>query len=48
MDRCASVNRAVLMAVCGLFIATPFWAEPQEDPFQEEQFREDQSQIAPA
>jgi uncharacterized protein len=46
MDRCASVNRAVLMAVCGLFIATPIWAEPQEDPFQEEQFREDQSQIA--
>src|SRR5258708_4656142 len=34
------------MAVCGLFIATPIWAEPQEDPFQEEQFREDQSQIA--
>ena len=51
MDRCASVNRAVLMAFCGLFIATPIWAEPQEDPsqdeqFQDEQFQEDQSQIA--
>jgi hypothetical protein len=46
MDRCASVNRAVLMAYCGLFIATPIWAEPQEDPLQDEQFREDQSQIA--
>jgi hypothetical protein len=46
MDRCASVNRAVLIAVCGLFIATPIWAEPQEDPLQDVQFREDQSQIA--
>src|SRR5713226_5043827 len=33
------------MAFCGLFIATPIWAEPQEDPFQDEQFQEDQSQI---
>ena len=46
MDRCESVNRAVLMAFCGLFIATPIWAEPQEDPSQDEQFQEDQSQIA--
>jgi TRAP transporter TAXI family solute receptor len=46
MDRCASVNRAVLMAFCGLFIATPIWAEPQDEQFQDEQFREDQSQIA--
>src|ERR1700730_11328466 len=34
------------MAYCVLFIATPIWAEPQEDPLQDEQFREDQSQIA--
>jgi TRAP-type uncharacterized transport system substrate-binding protein len=34
------------MGFCGLFIATPIWAEPQEDLSQDEQFQEDQSQIA--
>ena len=40
MDRCANVSRAALMAFCGLFIATPIWAEPQEETFQDEQFQE--------
>jgi TRAP-type uncharacterized transport system substrate-binding protein len=44
---CASVNRAVLMAFCGLLIATPIWAEPQDDPFQDNQTQGDQPQIAP-
>jgi uncharacterized protein len=35
------------MALWGLFIATPIWAEPQEEPFQDEQFQENQPQIAP-
>jgi TRAP transporter TAXI family solute receptor len=35
------------MAFCGLFIATPIWAEPREDPFQDQQLREDQPQIEP-
>jgi TRAP-type uncharacterized transport system substrate-binding protein len=34
------------MGFCGLFIATPIWAEPQEDLSQDEQFQEDQSQFA--
>jgi len=46
VDRCASVNRAVFMAFCGLFIGTPIWAEPQQQTFQDEQFQEDQPQIA--
>ncbi len=46
MDRCVSMNRAILMGFCGLFIATPIWAEPQEDLSQDEQFQEDQSQFA--
>src|SRR5215469_14371154 len=40
------VRRAVLMAFCGLFIATPVWAEPQDDPAQDDQLQADQSQIA--
>jgi uncharacterized protein len=35
------------MAFCGLFIAAPIWAEPQENPFQDQQFQEDQPQNAP-
>jgi TRAP-type uncharacterized transport system substrate-binding protein len=34
------------MAFCGLFIATPIWAEPQQQTFQDEQFQEEQPQIA--
>ena len=29
MDRCASVNRAVLMAFCGLLAATPVYADSE-------------------
>jgi uncharacterized protein len=47
VDRCANVNRAVLMAFCGLFIAAPIWAEPREDAFSDQQFQEAQPQIAP-
>jgi hypothetical protein len=32
------------MAFCGLFITAPFWAEAQQVPFQNEQFREEQPQ----
>src|SRR5438270_4935014 len=46
VGRCASVTRAVFMAFCGLFIGTPIWAEPQQQTFQDEQFQEDQPQIA--
>ena len=47
MDRCANVNRAVLMAFCGLLIAVPIWAEPREDTFPDQQFQEAQPQITP-
>ena len=40
------IRRAVLMAFCGLFIATPVWAEPRDDPAQDDQLQADQSQIA--
>jgi TRAP-type uncharacterized transport system substrate-binding protein len=46
VDSCQSVNRAVLIAFCGLFIATPIWAEPQDDQFQDDQIQADQPQIA--
>jgi TRAP-type uncharacterized transport system substrate-binding protein len=46
VDKCASVNRAVLMALWGLFIATPIWAEPQDDLFQDDPIQADQPQIA--
>ena len=41
MDRGATLGRSVLMAFYGLFIATPVWAEPQDD-----QLQGDQPQIA--
>jgi TRAP-type uncharacterized transport system substrate-binding protein len=34
------------MALCGLFIAAPISAEPQENPFQDQQFQEDLPQDA--
>jgi uncharacterized protein len=34
------------MAFCGLFVAAPIWAEPRDEPFQDEQFQQDQPQIA--
>ncbi len=34
------------MACCSLFIVAPIWAQPRDDPFQDQQFQEDQSQIA--
>lgn len=46
MDRCARANRALLMSFCGLFIATPIWAEPQDDPFQGDQLQADEPQMA--
>jgi TRAP-type uncharacterized transport system substrate-binding protein len=47
VDRCANVNRAVLMAFCGLLIAVPIWAEPREDAFPDQQFQEALPQITP-
>ena len=45
MDRCASVNRAVLTAFCGLLASTQAWADsPQNDQFQTDQFQDDQPQ----
>jgi TRAP-type uncharacterized transport system substrate-binding protein len=34
------------MAFCGLFVAAPIWAETRDEPFQDEQFQQDQPQIA--
>src|ERR1700680_4334941 len=45
MGRRTRGNRTVLMAFWGLFIATPIWAEPQDEQFQEEQTQADQPQI---
>ena len=45
MGRRTRVNRTVLMAFWGLFIATPIWAEPQDEQFQDDQIRADQPQI---
>jgi TRAP-type uncharacterized transport system substrate-binding protein len=46
MRRFAMFSRAALMAFYGLLVATPIWAEPQDDPSQDEQLRADRSQIA--
>jgi hypothetical protein len=46
MRRFAMFKRAVLMAFYGLLVATPLWAEPQNDPSQDEQLRVDRPQIA--
>ena len=46
MRRFAMFRRAALMAFYGLLVATPIWAEPQDDPPQDEQLRADRSQIA--
>ena len=46
MRRFAMFRRAVLMAFHGLLVATPIWAEPQDDPSQDEQLRADRPQIA--
>jgi len=45
VDRCASVNQAVLMAFCGLLASTQAWADsPQDDQFQTDQLQDDQPQ----
>jgi len=45
VNRCASVNQAVLMAFCGLLASTQAWADPpQDDQFQTDQFQDDQPQ----
>src|SRR6266446_5633566 len=45
MRRPVTINRAVLMAFCGLLATTPVWAEPpQDDQFQTDQFQDDQPQ----
>jgi uncharacterized protein len=45
VDRHISVNRAVLVAFCGLLASTPVWADPlQEDQFQTDRLRDDQPQ----
>jgi TRAP-type uncharacterized transport system substrate-binding protein len=45
VDSHLSINRAVLVAFCGLLAATPVWAEPlQEDQFQSDPLRDDQPQ----
>src|ERR1700751_1585710 len=46
MDGVEGLRRAVLMALCGLFIATTVGAEPQDDPPQDDQLQADQPQIA--
>ena len=48
MDRCASVNQAVLMAFCGLLASTLAWADPPlDDQFQTDQLQDDQPQSKP-
>src|ERR1700736_322128 len=48
VDRCASVNQAVLMAFCGLLASTQARADPpQDDQFQTDQFQDDQPQSKP-
>jgi hypothetical protein len=45
VDRYVSVNRAVLVAFCGLLATTPVWADPaQDDQFQTDQYQDDQPQ----
>jgi uncharacterized protein len=43
VDRCASVNQAVLMAFCGLLASTLAWADPPLD----DQLQDDQPQSKP-
>ncbi len=45
MGRRTRVNRTVFMAFWGLFIATPIWAELQDEQFQDDQIQADQPQI---
>jgi TRAP-type uncharacterized transport system substrate-binding protein len=48
VDRCASVNQAVLMAFCALLASAQAWADPpQDDQFQTDQFQDDQPQPKP-
>jgi uncharacterized protein len=48
VDRCASVNQAVLMAFCGLLASTLAWADPPlDDQFQTDQLQDDQPQSKP-
>jgi uncharacterized protein len=49
VDNYVSVNRALLVAFCGLFAATtPVWADPSQDnQFQTDQFQDDQPQPKP-
>jgi TRAP-type uncharacterized transport system substrate-binding protein len=45
VDRYVSVNRAVLVAFCGLLATTPVWADPPRDSqLQTDQFQDDQPQ----
>jgi uncharacterized protein len=45
MDRYVSINRAVLVAFCGLLFSIPAWADPpRDDQFQTDQFQDDQPQ----
>ena len=46
MGRRRSASRAVLMALCVLFTATPIWAEARDDELQNDQSQLDESQIA--
>jgi TRAP-type uncharacterized transport system substrate-binding protein len=46
MDRRGIASRAVLMALCGLFIATPIWAEARDDQMQNDQSQLDEPQNA--
>src|SRR5437773_9013865 len=45
VNRGTSLNRAVLVAFCGLLASTHAWADlPQDDQFQTDQFQDDQPQ----
>src|SRR6266581_7887045 len=45
VNRCTGINRAILVAFCGLLASTPAWADPpQDDQFQTDQFHDDQPQ----
>src|SRR5262249_26562875 len=43
VDRCTTINRAVLVAFCALLASTPVWADPPRD----DQFQDDQPQPKP-
>jgi TRAP-type uncharacterized transport system substrate-binding protein len=48
VDRYVSVNRAVLVAFCGLLATTPVWADASQDgQFQTDQFQDDRPQPKP-